>query len=205
MTEDYSQYDLSDSDPYLIENSTCLKNVLGFTDTANLNEAEQEITKLSLANLARNPVKPTFDKTHLQEVHKHIFDEVYPFAGKLRTVEIAKGGFLFLRYALIDSELEKCFSNLHDENCLVGLNPFDFAERAGFYLGWINRIHAFREGNGRAQRVLVDQLGFQNGYAIQWNSISAKAMSDACREARTVDLSAATLRKLLYLNICVAQ
>ena len=53
--EDYSQYDLTESDDYLIVNSTCLRNKLGFTSTGQLNAAEAEITKLTMAESCVNP------------------------------------------------------------------------------------------------------------------------------------------------------
>lgn len=82
--EAYSQYDLSEHDPYLINNSSCLKNLLGHTNTTSLNEAERRITQQTLAQLIASPVQPSFDLKHLAEIHRRIFRHVYPFAGELR-------------------------------------------------------------------------------------------------------------------------
>jgi len=87
---DYSSYDLRDDDPYLQPNSTCLINLLGITDTTSLNQAESAITQATLAELSHNPVSANFDLPHLQEIHRRIFSEIYPFAGKLRQVDIMK-------------------------------------------------------------------------------------------------------------------
>ena len=198
--DDYSQYDITENDPYLISGSECLKNLLGFTNTADLNRAEQNLTKITMADVAANPVPPTFDLPHLQEIHRRIFQDVYSFAGAIRVVEIGKGNKLFLPYKLIVQESTQCFENLVFENHLQGLDPEAFGCRAGFFLGWINKIHPFREGNGRSQRVLLNQLADLNGYAITWSAISDRAMGDACREARTTDYSAPQLCKLLALH-----
>jgi cell filamentation protein len=197
----YERYDISEFDPYLIPNSGCLKNLLGHTDTAALNEAERLISQQTLAQLIASPVEPTFDLRHLCEIHRRLFRHVYPFAGQIRKVEISKGNKLFLPYALIQKEAEDCFTRLAEENYLSGLDACTFGRRAGFYLGWINKIHAFREGNGRTQRVLIDQLASQNDYFIEWSAVSGQAMAEASRAARTVDPEARELARLIELNI----
>lgn len=198
--DDYSQYDLTEEDSYLIENSTCLKNKLGFVSTGELNTAEAALTKLTMADLFVNPVDATFTLQHLQEIHYRLFQDVYEWAGQIRTVEIAKGHNFFLPYRLIPSEAERLFDQLHAEKLLQGLNQDEFGVRAGFYLAAINKIHPFREGNGRTQRVLIEQLANHNGYAINWNAISQEAMGQASREARTQDPTAQRMSRLIKLN-----
>lgn len=199
--DDFSQYDPSDEDPYSIPGSTCLQNLLGLTNTADLNEAEKQITLLTLADLAANPEAPTFDLDHLRRIHRRIFDQVYHFAGELRRMEFAKGDHPFLPFRLIEEDAAACFAQLHAENLLGGLDEQMFAQRLGFFFGWINKIHPFREGNGRSQRVLIDQLAGMHGFGIEWNAISPDAMAKACREARTVDPSAPLLQRMMSVNM----
>jgi cell filamentation protein len=197
---DYSEYDLSENDPYVIAGSTCLINKLGFTNTADLNRAEAELTKLTMAELFYQPVAATFDLKHLQTIHQRLFEDVYAWAGQFRSVEIAKGGALFLPYRLIHTELTGIFQQLHDEHLLARLTLAEFGQRAGFYLAQINKVHAFREGNGRTQRLLIEQLANHNGYMIDWNSISQDAMGQASRAARTQDPMAHQMSRLIMLN-----
>ncbi|OUS18380.1 hypothetical protein A9Q88_00935 [Gammaproteobacteria bacterium 50_400_T64] len=199
--DQYSQYDLREDDPYRIEHSQCLKNLLGFTDTQSLNKAEEQLTQLTLAELVADPVPGTVDLAHLQTVHFRIFEDVYPFAGELRQTEIMKGGKLFLPHSLIIDTASDVFTQLHNENLLQGMVSEEFGKRAGYYLGKINMIHPFREGNGRAQRVLLNQLADLNNFAIEWAAISGDGMAKACREARTSDPDAKKLQRLMSLHI----
>lgn len=201
MSGDYTSYDLRDDDPYLLPNSSCLVNLLGITDTATLNQAESDLTQITLADLVRDPVVGQFDLSHLQQIHKRIFLDIYPFAGETRKVDIMKGGKLFLPHALIKEKATIVFSELHAENNLIGYSLDRFSERAGYYLGVINKIHAFREGNGRTQRVFIDQLASQNNYHIEWQAISGEAMAKACRNAREIPELYQDLQRLIRLNI----
>jgi len=196
----YENYDLQEVDPYLIPGSTCLSNCLGITDTQALNAAEADISSASLAELIAHPVPATFDLHHLKCIHQRLFAGIYPWAGETRETEIGKGGHLFLPYHLITEKAANTFMVLHDEQLLAGLTKEEFGARAGYFLGRINAMHPFREGNGRTQRILLDQLAEQSGYIFEWTAISGEQMALACREARTGDDNSAKLSRLLMLN-----
>lgn len=197
----YDQYDISENDPYLISGSECLINLLGISNTSDLNEAEAGVSALVMASLEIHPVSPSFDVVHLKSIHLSLFSDIYPFAGELRLVEIAKGGHLFLPYGLIYEKSVSIFDRLKSENYLKGLSAETFALKAGWYFNQINTIHAFREGNGRTQRIFFDQLAAENDFAFNWSAISQQAMGLACREGRTVDSDGKALSKLLMLNL----
>ncbi len=197
----YDQYDISENDPYLIENSECLINLLGITNTSELNEAESAISALVMADLEITPILATFNLKHLQNIHSSLFSDIYPFAGKLRVVEIAKGEHLFLPHNLIFEKANEVFASLKADGYLTDLPADVFAEKVGWYFNQVNMIHSFREGNGRTQRIFFDQLAAANGYAFNWSSISQAAMGLVCREGRTIDIEGKGLSRLLALNI----
>lgn len=201
----YDNYDIQDVDPYLLPGSTCLDNLLGISDTGALNKAEAEIVEIAISELILAPVNPTFDLDHLCGIHRHLFSDVYAWAGEIRTTEIGKGGLLFLPYQRINQMAEEIFTALHQEQLLAGLDKLAFADRAAVYLGRINTLHAFREGNGRIQRIFLDQLADRYGYLFEWAAISGEQMANACREARMPDPSTQRLQRLLRLNILTVE
>ncbi len=197
----YENYDLREDDPYLIPGSECLKNNLGITNTRTLNSLERQITGPMLILLQKNPIEPTFDLQYLCNIHRRMFSRVYPFAGKIRNVEIAKGGRLFLPHALIKTVAAKTFSELRKENYLVHYDKEKFCERIGYYFACINTIHPFREGNGRTQRILIDELAAKSGYAIQWSAISGFSIAEASAAALAGDKAGKALAKLVKINL----
>jgi cell filamentation protein len=72
---------------------------------------------------------------------------------------------------------------LDNEDYLKGLDLAAFSERAAHYLGEINALHPFREGNGRAQREFINHLAYKNGYSIEWTSVSQDAFIQASIES----------------------
>lgn len=89
-----------------------------------------------------------WDLNHLQKIHQYIFQDVYPFAGKVRTEQIGKGDFRFASPLYIESEADRVFQELKTEKYLIGLRKNVFCERMAYYFSEINVLHPFREGNG---------------------------------------------------------
>ena len=129
--------------------------------------------------LMKNPVKGDFDLAYLQGIHHGLFNRVYNWAGKIRTVDISKGQSQFAMQGFIVPSANKLFSQLATEQHLKGLDETNFAQRAAHYLGEINALHPFREGNGRTQRVFISQLAHEAGYSLSWKHVSQKQMIQA--------------------------
>lgn len=108
-----------------------------------------------------------FDQKHLQAIHHFIFQDVYDWAGKLRTVDIAKGGHLFALPQFIQASLTAFFTNLKSEAHLRHLAQNLFIGRSAHYFGELTAIHPFREGNGRSQREFFRELALHAGYVIK--------------------------------------
>ena len=171
------------SDPYKYPGTDVLRNLPDIRDPLRLAAFEANATVARLAELDAVPLNSGFDVAHVKAIHRYIFQDVYAWAGEFRTVNISKGRGWFAAPAFVESVLDTIFRKLQGENHLKGTNAESFAGRAGFYLGEINAVHPFREGNGRAQREFIRQLGVAAGFSIDWSRTSREQMNDASRES----------------------
>ncbi len=171
-------------DPYSDPVSGVLYNKLRLRSAAALEAAEREITYAALILLDESPVSLSYNLSHLQEIHKRIFGDVFQWAGQIRTVAVAKGA-MFCLPQYIDSSAAAIFRELHDEGCLRGLHHDAFVGRLAYYLGEVNALHPFREGNGRAQRAFFRQLACDAGFTLAWQHLDP---------VRNVEASAAIMR-----------
>lgn len=180
-------------DPYLDPFWAILKNNVGARTQRELDTAEHNLVHVSATVLAANPIPGGFDLDHLRAIHRHLFQDVYPFAGELRVIDMHKaddpGGGFFPHQRLRDGA-NNVFGPLAEERHLRGLNRQDFVARAGHYLDSVNHLHPFREGNGRTQRVFFSQLATQAGHHIDWTTITPEQNVTASRAGETalVDL-----------------
>ncbi len=149
-----------------------LRNRLGLNTVGELETAEREITHAALIFLKESPVQPSYDLRHLCAIHRRVFGDIYDWAGQLRTVAIAKGAWFCLPQ-YIESAAAEIFRALHNESLLHGLPRNMFTERLAYYLGEVNAVHPFREGNGRAQRAFFEQLSSDAGFILDWQHLDA--------------------------------
>ena len=181
-------------DPYVYPGTNILRNLHGIRDPELFDRFEADASSNRLSQLERKPTKGSFDAAHLRTIHRHIFQDVFDWAGKFRTVNISKSGDSFAFHDFIASCLDSLCAKLQKEQHLAGLDMAQFAKRAAFYLGEINAIHPFREGNGRSQREFFRQLAFRNGYALDWKTVTREQMLEASIESfktgRTTGLEA---------------
>ncbi|WP_353096902.1 Fic family protein [Tissierella praeacuta] len=163
---------------YCYPTSFVLRNNLNITNREELEVIERKITSLRMAEISKDPVKGNFDLKHLQDIHIHIFKDIYDWAGELRTVNISKGNE-FCKYMYINNISNEIFLKLRQENFLIGIEQEKISERLAYYLSEINVIHPFREGNGRTQRMLMEYLVQVAGYDISFYNVSQEEMIDA--------------------------
>jgi cell filamentation protein len=169
------------SDPYTYPETDVLRNILDIRDPHLFADFEANATAARLAELDAAPHDGSFDTAHLKAIHRHVFQDVYSWAGEFRTVNISKGGQLFGVAAFLEAALADILRKLSAENYLKKAEAALFAMRAGFYLGEINAVHPFREGNGRAQREFIRDLAVQAGFGIDWGRITRDEMIAASR------------------------
>ncbi len=170
-------------DPYLDLNSGILRNRLSITDPVELATAEAAITAVRLAQLAVHPVTGDHDLTHLQAIHRFVFEPLYDWAGEIRTVTLAKGGQEFCPPELIRPHAAQVFLGLAVRDHLRGLVREQLLTDLTDFLAALNDLHPFREGNGRTQRAFLTQLVQDSGYRLRWAAMSAEENSEASRAA----------------------
>jgi len=183
-------------DPYVYPGTTVLRNKLGITDGPALAQREGELAFVRTLELRQRPVKGRFDFAHLRALHRHIFQDIYPWAGDIRTVALSKGDTLFALPQYIQSYGDQLFVQLGHESGLRGLDHGAFAERAAYYWGEINALHPFREGNGRTQREFMTQLAREAGYILDWTKVEQEAMIEA--SIRSANGDSAPFEALLH-------
>lgn len=148
---------------YCYPNSNILKNKLNIRNQKELSEAEAELTFIRLKELQSKPIKGKFDYNHLKAIHKYIFQDIYEWAGKERTVEIGKGN-IFCTTKFISSYAEEIFNNYYKECINTKNNKEEFIKTLAKNYGDLNALHPFREGNGRTQREFARLICLNCGY-----------------------------------------
>lgn len=168
-------YDAVD-DPYTYENSTVLINKLDLRDQAELDDFEAEIASAR----ANEPLpKGNLDFAHYCAVHRHLFQDVYEWAGTPRTVRISKQGNPFCFPEHIHDQANKLFADLKARKHLDDLPGSEFAKGAAHFLAELNAIHAFREGNGRAQLTFFALLADLAGHPLDLEKLDPDVMLKA--------------------------
>ncbi len=170
------------------EGTTCLINKFGITDDKQLSLIEGQITFAKGSELERNPIKGNFDFEHYKAIHKYLFDEIYEWAGKIRTVDMSKKGTNFAKANEIEKLANACFARLKSENYFKGQEFDEYINNIVDFYCVTNMLHPFREGNGRTQRIFISQLIRYAGYDIDFSKINTdNLMSATIHAANGID------------------
>ena len=141
-----------------------LENKLGITDAPALAEAEEKISKKKAAELFESGLLSNLEAgtfASLQAIHRYLFGEIYPFAGKLRTVNMAKGNFRFAPLIYLEAALAN----------IDKMPQSTFDEIVEKYVE-MNIAHPFREGNGRSTRIWLDCIFKKEiGKVVDWSKV----------------------------------
>ncbi len=168
---------------YCYPNTEVLRNKLNIKDIKKLQIYEAKITAAKSLGLRKKGITGDFDVKHIKQIHKYLFEDIYPFAGEFRTENIAKGEFRFAQFEYIETELESLLNKLKKEEYLQGLNKKDLATKLAYYLAELNVLHPFREGNGRTNREFIRQLALKNGYQLDLKKVKAEEILEASIES----------------------
>lgn len=157
-------------------------NRLGIKDLAELRAAEYDYSAARQAEFRRSGATLPLSFDGLKEAHRTLFQDVYPWAGQVRAVNITKGESPFCDARFIEPAAASVFGALAKENNLAGLDQDTFAARAAHHFSEINALHPFREGNGRAQRLFFGEIAKKAGYSLDWSKVDQNRYLDAAKE-----------------------
>ena len=165
-----------------------LKNKLGITDSAELAREEERISKKRALELFEkgllDAMEPGTYRT-LQKIHEYLFRDIYEFAGKTRTVNLAKGNFRFAPVMYLDAAL----SNIEK------MPQSDFDKIVEKYVE-MNVAHPFREGNGRSTRIWLDLiLKKELGLVIDWSQVEKEDYLMAMERSPVKDIEIKVILK----------
>lgn len=153
-------------DPYCYPGTTALRNLLNITDEDALADAERVLSTAALEQIEFE--LPPYDLAYFSRIHRQLFSDVYQWAGELRTVDISKQETRFCTVNRIEPEAAKLFRQLAARHWFEGMTRDQLVSAAADLYGEVNMIHPFREGNGRAQRVLFEHIIINAGFQIDW-------------------------------------
>jgi cell filamentation protein len=158
-------------------------NKFHLTSYADLQRRETPLVLRRLVELQHKPILGNFDVTHLQAIHRYLFQDVYDWAGEIRSVSISKPDAMFPPPQHLKPSLDALFGELAAERFLKDLSAPAWANRAAYYFGEINAIHPFREGNGRAQREFIRELALVDRHSLVWADQTLEEMIDASKRS----------------------
>jgi len=141
------------ADPYVYPGTKILINKEGIRNKAELDQFERVMTAVRLREGIPEAALTT---DGYRAIHRHVFQDVFSWAGEFRTAEISKGGHLFCRPRYLRSEMDKRFQMIGAEAPWDGVAADEFARRLAGHVSELNAIHPFREGNGRTMRAFID-------------------------------------------------
>ncbi|RMB75298.1 cell filamentation protein Fic [Rhodococcus sp. SBT000017] len=159
---------------------------MGATTREALAAAENDLVEVRVAELRNNPiaVMRTYDLDHLKALHKYLFQDVYLWAGELRTVGIEKENESFMTPGDIGRPVAYIAEQIAETKQLRSISNADLPGRLAEMYDFVNFAHPFREGNGRTQREFFDQLLSESGRGTAWDAIELTELHRACHLAR---------------------
>jgi len=163
----------AEPDPYCYPNTSVLRNKAGLRDA---NDLEQFETAMTFARSEEPLPAGRLSVSHYRAIHHHLFQDVYDWAGRFRTVRLTKDASTFCYPENIGREMRQLFAWLREREYLRGRDVADFSRDSAHFLAELNAIHPFREGNGRTQLTFLALLADRAGYPLDLDKLDANAM-----------------------------
>lgn len=167
---------------YCYPDTSILINRLDIYDKDKLLTAETSLVAIRLYQLQKKPMRGNFDYDHLCRIHHYIFQDLYSWAGKTRTVNIAKTS-LFCLVQFIQSYSNSIFPAYFNDCMQTKDDPEEFVHVFTEHYANLNALHPFREGNGRSQREFARELCLECGYSLDLRHTNHEEMISASIES----------------------
>lgn len=175
------------ADPYLDPATGILRNLVGALTQRELDAAESALAHgRGLELLTPGTARATGDLEEFRAIHRHLFQDVYEWAGEIRSVDMRKnvqGAQFFLPVSMIERAAGFSAEQLRDDKMLRGLDRDSFIERLSHHYDQWNYIHPFREGNGRTQRTFWNRIARDAGWRLDWTRTTEQENVAASRAA----------------------
>ena len=173
--------------------TTTLKNNLGITDPQQLATAEADLTAFRLAELRTAPIRGGFDSLHLQEIHHHVYQDLYDWAGELRRVDAGNQ-----HTPEVATPLNAIFDRLGRENHLKGLGPEEWSHSASAYIYDLGTIQPFLARNDVALREFAEELARKNNLSLRWQTAPEINVTEVTSHLHQSEQSA-NIRRIIML------
>lgn len=172
---------------YFIPGTEILRNRVGAQTPEALRDAENDLVEARVIELREAPDllgDRTYDLAYLRAIHLQLFQDVYGWAGDVRTVGIEKGGESFCPPASISQPMTHVAVEIQRLNRLKNVPHPELAAAVAYLYDYANFAHPFREGNGRSTREFFDLLLSERGAGLDWQKTDLTELHSACHAAR---------------------
>lgn len=173
-------------DPYTDPATGILRNKVNAQTQVALETAEGDLVYARMVQLLKSPPEPTGDLAELCAIHRHLFQDLYDWAGEIRTVDIRKpieGTTPFMPVSFVHRGGRYAAEDLYNDNELKGLSQDQFVSRLAHHYEQFNYVHPFRDGNGRTQRFMFSRIAYDAGWSLDWQRVTGETNDQASRLA----------------------
>lgn len=160
-------------DGYLLEDKRTLRNLVGARTPEQLRRAEDHLVEARALTLREHGLPDSYGLDGLRAIHRHLFQDVYEWAGEVRTVSIRKGrdGW-FAPLDRIAPTMQAVGEQIARTENLRGIDPERIPGTLAQVYNLANQAHPFREGNGRTQREYITALARESGHHVDWTRVT---------------------------------
>lgn len=182
-------YSMESSQENCYPGTTVLVNRFGLKEQKKLDTVERQIVLLKGAEIERNAVFKNVDFNYYKAIHRQLFEDIYDWAGKVRTINISKKGTVFTKQDNIERIGQLKFKRLADISYMNNMDESNFVKELTEFYNDLNILHPFREGNGRTLRLFTTLLVRNTGRDICFADCDSDLLMIATIKAAHGDLS----------------